>query len=109
MEQNQAEAIVETFGIVQEEVATKSDLRELESRLNAKLETKFGELDARVSNLETSMGKLETKISSVDTRLIQMEASIETRFHQVQWRMIGSVAVLLSVFVAAAKALDFLF
>lgn len=54
-------------------LATKQDLRELETRMDAR----FAQVDARLDNLE----------KHVDTRLVELEKRVEVRFDELEKRM----------------------
>ncbi|HZA00320.1 MAG TPA: hypothetical protein VE575_16280 [Acidimicrobiales bacterium] len=59
------------------QVATKDDLRQLEERIEARMDARFARADARVSDLETRM---EARFAHVDARFDTFEHRLESRF-----------------------------
>jgi hypothetical protein len=71
--ERQAEAQAEALrAVVDENLATKRDLKELENRL----EIRFKELDGRIKEMET---RLEVRIKEVETKLEVRIKEVETR------------------------------
>lgn len=72
-------------------LATKQDLRELETRLGAsfaqleaRTDAHFAQVDARFARLEAST---EARFAQVDTRLIELEKRVEVRFNEQNARL----------------------
>jgi hypothetical protein len=72
------------------DAATKDDLRQLEARLELRMDARVDGQDARFSQLETRLAQLD---AGVDARFTQMEAGIEARFAHAEARTDAKFAI----------------
>ena len=101
--EEQAEAMAQVLGDALTDVATKTDLDDLETRLNtkidnavetldAKIDNRFETLDAKIDNafgtldakIDKDVGILDAKLVAVNQRLNSLETSMQNQFVTVQ-------------------------
>ena len=78
------------------DVATKDDLRQLEARIETRVDARFGRLEARIGDLETRM---DGRFVQVDLRFAELEARFDARLErglreQTRTLMLGLVGAM---------------
>lgn len=95
----QAEAIIEVMGDLRQESlqtsATKSDLRELEVRLDSRF-------SATKSDLRDLESRLDSRFSGTQSDLRELELRLDSRFKDIQLRL-GSMIMALGGVLIAVK------
>ncbi len=66
-------------GIGWADVPTKNDLRQLEERLEARMDARFARVDARFTGVDA-------QLAGVDGRFTDLESRMDARFHESQAR-----------------------
>jgi hypothetical protein len=66
-------------GIGWADVATKNDLRQLEERVEARIDARFARVDARFTGVDA-------QLAGVDGRFTDLERRMDARFHESQAR-----------------------
>jgi hypothetical protein len=89
---------------LEEKMATKDDLKELEERIMSKigrLELKIGTLESHIGTLDSKMGILESHIGTLDSKMGILESMIKSNryFMLYGFTILGLVFTLLSIFV----------
>jgi hypothetical protein len=79
------------------EIATKHDLAELEDRLTAKFDARFGLLDGRFEALD---GRFEALEYRFDSKLDRLRSDLQRTF--VTWLFLSQAAVIAAVGVLLA-------
>ena len=97
----QAEAMVALVSnAITGNLATKSDLENLETRLNSRidaLEVKFEGLEVKFEALESKFAALESKFAALESKFEAMQARV--------WKVAAGAVVII---VALVKALDYI-
>ena len=86
--EEQAEAMAQVLGDALTDVATKSDLDRLETRLEEKIDSAVGAVKVE---LKADIAQLNNKLDSVNQRFDSFETSTQRQFEGVQ-RQLGSFA-----------------
>jgi len=91
------------------EVATKDDLRQLEARLDSRIDALEARFDGRFGGLEGRFGGLEGRMAVLEGRMEQGMAELETRFTAALrtqlFALLGAMFSISALTVAASAVL----
>ncbi len=86
------------------DVATKRDLDQLEERLIAKFELRFGGIDSRMSRIDQRFDGIDQRFDGLDqtirTALAEQNAAIQTDLRKMQGMLLSAMVALATLATA---------
>ncbi len=84
------------------DVATKDDLRQLEDRIDARMDARFARVDARFANVDVQFANLElrmdTRFAQVDAKFFELEGRLDRSLReQTRTLMLGLVGAMFTM------------
>ena len=88
-----ADAVAEVFGMVlQENVVTKSDLREACDKLDKKIDSVAASLDKKIDSVAARLdGKIDSVAARLDKKIDSVAASLDKKIDSVAARLDGKI------------------
>jgi len=103
---NQAEVTLKALiDMINENVATKSDLNMAAQKLDAKIDSSFQTLDAKIdSNFQTLNAKIDSSVQTLEGKIEKLDTKIETGLREMEYKITIKLGTLMALSIGVTAA-----